>query len=438
MFRVAAKLSSRGSCSSTAIAAFAVKPSPISCTRPSPLAASSFRSFSNGLELDKNMAVPDAVRMINYAMKQARTDKSVGSYGLGMLVLKHCVTTELTEGEDPQHENSKGIALLAWSTLLSERGEYGDAIEKLQSVQELTNSLLGVRVAAFEAEAGLHLELGQDDMASAVGDKCIELLEKQNAEDSEALKVRAKALKGLIELVKGNIESAEAFFDKSLLSTLCDGSAALSYGEFLQTKHNYSMAKEVYQNIIQGATTIKNSGNPYLGAGNMNLEGLMMGAMCALGQLESHLGNFGNAEQHLTKALNQAEETYGDRHPKVGVVLTSIALMYRRKAMQEHSSSILVQEGLYRRVTDLLKVPPGETDSEGAVPLVDRSDIAALARGAYSEVLSIQENRKDEGEKMKNFAEAIWRNHRMSLDDALGNTESNKVWVIDARISRLL
>lgn len=34
----------------------------------------------------------------------------------------------------------------------------------------------------------------------------------------------------------------------------------------------------------------------------------------------------------------------GDRHPKVGVVLTSIALMYRRKAMQEHSSSILVQE----------------------------------------------------------------------------------------------
>lgn len=58
--------------------------------------------------------------------------------------------------------------------------------------------------------------------------------------------------------------------------------------------------------------------------------------------------------------------------------------------------------------------------------------------GAYSEVLSIQENRKDEGEKMKNFAEAIWRNHRMSLDDALGNTESNKVWVIDARISRLL
>lgn len=68
------------------------------------------------------------------------------------------------------------------------------------------------------------------------------------------------------------------------------GSAALSYGEFLQTKQDYSMAKEVYRNVIERATEIKNSGNPYLGAGNMNLEGLMMGAMCALGQLESHLG----------------------------------------------------------------------------------------------------------------------------------------------------
>lgn len=42
----------------------------------------------------------------------------------------------------------------------------------------------------------------------------------------------------------------------------------------------------------------------------------------------------------------------GDRHPKVGVVLTSIALMYRRKAMQERSSSILVQE-----VRTLVKSP---------------------------------------------------------------------------------
>lgn len=108
--------------------------------------------------------------------------------------------------------------------------------------------------------------------------------------------------------------AAESFFDKSLRTKLCDGiylsisyftlalffdiglmfgyvgTAALSYAEFQQTKQNYSMAKEIYQNVIDGASEHKESGNVYLGGGNMNVEGLMMGAMCALGQLESHLG----------------------------------------------------------------------------------------------------------------------------------------------------
>lgn len=68
------------------------------------------------------------------------------------------------------------------------------------------------------------------------------------------------------------------------------GTAALSYGLFLYLKQNYSMAKEVYRSVLQGASDIKKYGNPYLGAGNMNLEGLMMGALCALGQLETYLG----------------------------------------------------------------------------------------------------------------------------------------------------
>jgi hypothetical protein len=34
----------------------------------------------------------------------------------------------------------------------------------------------------------------------------------------------------------------------------------------------------------------------------------------------------------------------GETHPKVGVILTSMALMYRRKAIEEKSSSLVVQE----------------------------------------------------------------------------------------------
>lgn len=37
------------------------------------------------------------------------------------------------------------------------------------------------------------------------GDKCIELLDKQQTEESEALKVRDKELKELIEVVKGTV-----------------------------------------------------------------------------------------------------------------------------------------------------------------------------------------------------------------------------------------
>ncbi|XP_027351920.1 uncharacterized protein LOC113862862 isoform X2 [Abrus precatorius] len=431
MLRIAAKLSSRAS--STA------KSFPISCTRISPLPSPSFRSFTIGLELEANMVVPDAIRMINYALKQARTERSLGAYRMGLTVLKHCITTELTEGKDPVRENSKGMALLAMSTLLSERGEYGEAIEKLDGVQDLTNSYLGVRVAAFEAQAGFHLELGKDDLASVVADKCIDLVEKQpQARDHEAQYVRAKALKGLIELVNGNIESAEAFFDKSLCDKHGDGTAAVSYAEFLQIKQDYSLARQVYRNVLQGAIEIKKAGRPYLGAGNLNLEGLTIGAMCSLGQLESYMGNFRNAEIYLTQALEKAEENYDPHHPKVGIVLTSIAFMYGRKAIQEGSSALLIQEGLYRKVIDILKVPPMETKSEGAAPSVDRSDIAAFARVAYAEVLGVQENRKAEGEEMKKLAEAIWKNRRLSLADALGNNDSNKTMVIDARISRLL
>lgn len=45
----------------------------------------------------------------------------VGSFRMGLCVLKHCLSCELTEGRDSKHENSKGMAMLARSTILYER-----------------------------------------------------------------------------------------------------------------------------------------------------------------------------------------------------------------------------------------------------------------------------------------------------------------------------
>ncbi|KAL9321926.1 hypothetical protein ACSQ67_009979 [Phaseolus vulgaris] len=377
MLRIASKLSSRASSSSSALTA---NPFP---TKLSPLPTSSFRPFTIGLELEDNMVVPDAIDMIKYALKLWRRERSLGAFRMGLWVLKHCISTELTEGKDPKRENSKGMAMLAI-------GEYTEAIEKLEDVQELTNSYLGVIVAALETQAGLYLELRQDDLAAAVADKCMKVVENQRqakdfevqANDFKAHFLRAKALKGLIELVNGNVDSAEDFFDKSHHDyKYWDGTACLSYAEFLHKKQDYAKAKEVYYSVVHGAVQIKRAGNPYLGAANMSVDELIVGSMCALGQLDAVTGNSW-AEYSLGQALNRAEEAYGDsKHPTLGVALASIALMYRRKAIQEHSSSLLIQEGLYRKVMDILKFPSEETKTEGAAPLVDGSDIAALARG---------------------------------------------------------
>lgn len=56
--------------------------------------------------------------------------------------------------------------------------------------------------------------------------------------------------------------------------------------------------------------------------------------------------------------------------------------------------------------------------------------------GGYAEALSVQENRKDQGEKMKTWAQAAWRNRRLSLAEAL--EPSSKVPVIETRTCRAL
>lgn len=59
--------------------------------------------------------------------------------------------------------------------------------------------------------------------------------------------------------------------------------------------------------------------------------------------------------------------------------------------------------------------------------------------GGYAEALCVQQNRKDQGEKMKIWAEAAWKNCRLSLAEALEISEpAPKTMVIDARISRVL
>lgn len=69
-----------------------------------------------------------------------------------------------------------------------------------------------------------------------------------------------------------------------------DGNVALSYGLFLHSTMNFSLAKEVYQKVTQGTFENKALADTHLAACNMIPEEVVLGATCALGQLESHLG----------------------------------------------------------------------------------------------------------------------------------------------------
>ncbi|WZZ37621.1 hypothetical protein YC2023_033880 [Brassica napus] len=299
-----------------------------------------------------------------------------------MLVLEQCLGNQASY--DQVSQDSKATVLLAMSDLLYESGNSSEAIERLKQVMSLTLSSFAilesgsvffvVAVVAVEALVGLLIQSGQDDASLNVADEFLELVKERGHENLQDVAATAKTIKGLTELVKGSIESAESLFRGLENHEICKGNTALSYGEFLHATGNFEMATEMYQKAIHGVTDTKES----MSSCNMNLKAVSLAATFALGKLESHIGNFGDAEETLTSALTSAEEHYGHNHPKVGVILTGVALMYRNKAKQERSSSIMIQEGLFRRALELMKAPP--LDSEGIIN-VETQEVMALARG---------------------------------------------------------
>ncbi|CAO2827053.1 unnamed protein product [Amaranthus hypochondriacus] len=101
------------------------------------------------------------VQMINYALNLARSQKTDESYAEALLVLEQGLSSY--QSQDPITENSKGMLLLAISSLLNERGNVDEAKHALLLIQDLSNSSLGVRVAAMEGLVGLNLDLGLKD-----------------------------------------------------------------------------------------------------------------------------------------------------------------------------------------------------------------------------------------------------------------------------------
>ncbi|WVZ98838.1 hypothetical protein U9M48_044215 [Paspalum notatum var. saurae] len=334
-----------------------------------------------------------------------------------------------------------GLLMLAMSTLLYRSGRHKDAMEKLKATQQVVPSA-AFRVAAWEALMGLHMEAGQEISYSVSPNDSVDLSIKDDSKwfDQDHLKFRVNAIKGLLALLNGETESAVQLFADGY-GDFSEGknqteNAAISYGEYLHCVGDFTMATQVYEKVLEAEHMEDMSGN-LLAAGNMVPEEASLGVTCSYGQLLSHSGKFAEAEDFLTRALQKAEEQFGANHPKVGITLTCVARMYKLKAKWEGSSSIMVQEGLYRKALEVLKAPA--INSEGTSNQINWRDIISLARGEYAELLLIQSNRKAEGERMKQWAEDAWRNRRLTLAQALEFSEPSKpTVVVDTRIGRVV
>ena len=66
------------------------------------------------------------------------------------------------------------------------------------------------------------------------------------------------------------------------------------------------------------------------------------------------------------------------------------------------------------------------------------SDTNHLHEGGYGEILSIQQSRKEEGERLMRLAESQWKNSRLSLSQALVAAEPATAAIIDTRLCRVL
>ncbi|XP_006654506.2 uncharacterized protein LOC102711533 [Oryza brachyantha] len=377
-----------------------------------------------------------AAEMVRYALGGARAGSSPEE---AMRILEQGASNLQGGGEGCAE--AVGMLMLAMSTLLYRSGRRQDAKERLKATSQVAPAAF--RVAAWEATMGLYMEAGQDINTSVSPDDLVDISIKDDNikwSDQNYLKFRVNAIKGLIALLNGESESAQLFFDGC--KDLCAGlgneqteNAVLSYGEYLHCLGDFPSATQMYERVLEALSTQDMSGK-FLSACNMVPEEVSLGATCSYGQLLSHSGKFNEAEDYLTRALNKAEEQFGANHPKVGIVLTCVARMYKLKAKSEGSSSIMVQEGLYRKALEVFKAPA--INSEAVNKQMDWRDIISLARGEYAALLLIQTNRKAEGERMKEWAEHAWRNRRLTLAQALEFSDSSKPTVVDTRIGRVM
>ncbi|MCO5592217.1 hypothetical protein L7F22_046215 [Adiantum nelumboides] len=284
----------------------------------------------------------------------------------------------------------------------------------LQSALATATLTFGVRAgAALEAMTALCLQLHQDKLAMDYVVDFERLWEKEGAlsADSEnfgGIKYEALALRRLAELTNPT-ESLDTEGPSLSDAENVSGAAVLALAQFYHVQGNFSAAKEFYEKAFISSKKEGESSDHSLSSMSMVPEAVHVGAMAGLGQLLTATGNFEEAEQHLTHALNEMEKNKGEKDPQVGVILACLGNLYDQRGAAQGSSEMLITEGMYKSALDLMKAPLLDNVREQGGRL---SEIVALTRARLGAVLAPAQNRRSEVYKLKDWVESTWKNSR--------------------------
>ncbi|CAK9201678.1 unnamed protein product [Sphagnum troendelagicum] len=354
-----------------------------------------------------------ASQMIKYAVTCRAQD---AMHGEAVRVLEQGKTILLADGA--ASATAAGRILLKLASFYADRAKLLDAVDVLQQAADLDGASLDVRVAALEALVGVCLRLHQEESGLGYANSCGQLVKASKDQVSklqfEELEFRSNAIAALCSLVCAQRGAAEAPLGQDLPTWISDNShgtgelaaAILSFSQCAHVGGQLSCAKDLYERAITIISNTKETSELTLASVAMAPEEVHIGALAGLGQLASHLGDFEQAEAKLTEALSQAEHINGDKHPRVGIILACMADVYACRG-SKGTGDIIITEGLYRRALDLLGTP--SLDLPDSAKLIDLSDVMALSRARYADVISKAPNRDTEADRLHKWAEKMWK-----------------------------
>eukprot|EP00249_Psilotum_nudum_P006088 c19449_g1_i2 orf=61-1557(+) len=383
-----------------------------------------------------------ALQMIDYARALKGNE---ANYAEAVRVLEQGLS--FFTGHHLSSANAAGRVQLTLATIHANRENFGAAIEVLQHLVDMTSASLVVRVAALEALTGLCLQTHQDDAALGHAHSLLGLLktvdDDLDSNQADTLLFRAAAVRGLVELAYAQEDNVEPYTDESKQTHSEDAGAILAYAEILHVHGRLAYAQEFYKKaILLAKAGLENSGQ-VLSAVGMTPEEVYIGGLAGLGQLLTLQRSYQESEERLTEALKQVENIKGEGHPQVGFILSCLGDSYWRGGKVEDHADPVLAEALYQKALYLLKAPP--LDQHDNKENLEYKELIALTRAHLSAVLATSESRRNEADRLMQWAQAAWKNPiplTETLPEDLGakssdETKKERYKMIDVRLGRV-